>query len=242
METDKLNCLLKNRAKIQILLIVIFIASSCFFYSERDEKLPTVDNKDQYNSFVSGGLCSPPCWNGLRICQSHIDETTELLRSSNFLDIGSVELNDIVGNTSQCNEIIDDKENVALSIMCKYDDERICARLNFYDDILDSVSYYPNYKLSLEELIEVFGDPEYVSIQPWGAECMACDMDLFYPKINLVIGHSSNECSAWEKRCRYVIDGEPLDLSIQVTYIGILPDSFFEQRDMANYYSWPGFE
>ncbi len=54
--------------------------------------------------------------------------------------------------------------------MCKYDDERICARLNFYDDILDSVSYYPNYKLSLEELIEVFGDPEYVSIQPWGAE------------------------------------------------------------------------
>ena len=238
-----MKCLQRNRTKIQLLLILMFVSSSCFYcYGTKDERLPTVDNSDQYLSFVSGGNCSPPCWNELKICQTHIDETIDLLNSSNYLDLDSGEFDEKIGSLDSCNEIVEDKEYVAISIMCKNDEDRVCARLTFYDNILQSVSYYPNYKLSLMEIIEIFGEPESVSVEPWGPECMACDMDLFYPDINLVIGHSSRECSAWGERCMFVIDGEPLDPNIQVSFIGIAPDSYFEKYLNYAYYDWPGIE
>ena len=223
------------------LLLCFAFMSSCRSYGRPDKKYKEHPNQNEYISFLSGGSCKAPCWHGLEVCKTTYHEAISMIDELTFLDSYDIDRNRLESGT-YCEGDRIDKKLTALKIICDDDSENICARLNFAGELLVSITIIPNYAFTLEDAVNVFGEPDNVEASQWGPECLACTLLLLYPDKQLTITHGTFVCSAWSERCVPVMSGSPLNPSLQVTGMSITPTGEFEYWEHITKYDWPGLE
>jgi hypothetical protein len=110
-------------------------------------------------SLLTGEPCEPPCWQGLTPGQSTLQEVNEFMRTSGFVNPGSV-------HRSQLHR---SGQWVGVSIWWRSTVGGGSRSNKFIVEggVLDSVTIYPDYVLTLQRLIDRYGPPEnYVAGLP----------------------------------------------------------------------------
>lgn len=226
-----------------LLLPILLLSCLCSLYpsGEEDEVLPEIPNEYKDFSILSGTPCSPPCWQNLEICNSTYDDVMNKLHQLAFLDSNSIEKS-ISRASTRCEVDEQEVEMTSLVINCAEPRGRTCARIVIHDDRLQFITLYPNFNLSIGDIVEIYGPPEFVTAEPWGAECPGCDLSLYYPESQVVFEHFSMDCSVWEGRCQPVYEGMPLDPDLRVTNIRFLPYEWLSKFPIEDYgQPWTGF-
>jgi len=188
-------------------------------------------------SLLTGEPCEPPCWQGLTPGQSTLQEVNEFMRTSGFVNPGSV-------HRSQLHR---SGQWVGVSIWWRSTVGGGSRSNKFIVEggVLDSVTIYPDYVLTLQRLIDRYGPPErYVAGLPISGP-LYYEVTLFYPTYGftteLVVPYDDGTlqpetrvASVWYFRAatmeRFV------ELGCEAGYLGGAPDKSLEAlRD------WPGY-
>jgi len=125
-------------------------------------------------SLLTGDPCEPPCWQGLTPGECTEDDVSEFLQTSKMVNRGSVFRGDRTTATAGV---------VGVSIQWRSTSARGRAHNSFAVDagVLNHITIYPDYDLTLERLIGRYGPPEkYISYLS-GFERQWVDVTLYYP-------------------------------------------------------------
>ena len=125
-------------------------------------------------SLLTGDPCEPPCWQGLTPGESAEDDVNDFLETSELVDPGSV----IRGDRTSATEGV-----VGVGIRWRSTAARGRGANSFAVDagVLNHITIYPDYDLTLERLIERYGPPEKYVSHLSGYERQWVDVTLYYP-------------------------------------------------------------
>ena len=179
-------------------------------------------------SFLTGEPCPAPCWYGLEIGVSTEEELLETLKKLSFVDQESIHQ---VNNVFWPGEVA-----YAIEYNCSRQSGYLCGDVGLVDQTIIYISQFLQYRLTLREVIDILGPPEYMDYY-W--------MDPHNPQIlvSFLWSEKSILASANIKNINQIddlIEGEALsaDMLIEsITYS--VPDGF--QREV-NKLPWPGIK
>ncbi|NIN64989.1 MAG: hypothetical protein GTO63_09870 [Anaerolineae bacterium] len=126
-------------------------------------------------SLLTGEPCEPPCWQGLTPGESTLQEVNEFMRTSRFVDPQTVDRSQLDRGGQPVGLIIWWLSTVGGG--------RGYNSFSIEDGVLNYMTIYPDYPLTLERLIERYGPPEkYVAgLRGWGFVPLDVAVTLFYP-------------------------------------------------------------
>ena len=124
-------------------------------------------------SLLTGEPCEPPCWEGLTPGVSTEEDVAEFMESTRLVDTRTVSR---VGMTRG-------GEVVGVSIRWHSTAGRGAAgnRFAIEGGVLQDITIYPDYDLTLERLIERYGPPQKYVSHLSGYERQWVDVTLYYP-------------------------------------------------------------
>jgi hypothetical protein len=128
--------------------LVLFILSSCS--NRAPEELPKFESPNFMNTWLEVS-CELPCWFGIVPGQTHLNEANNILNTI-------PEINYIESFT----ETEDANGNVRFDVTGG--GYRIIGGMLVYnsdDEIIDSIQYFAGDSISLQDVIEVLGEPSY---------------------------------------------------------------------------------
>ncbi|MBN1120923.1 MAG: hypothetical protein JXJ17_07575 [Anaerolineae bacterium] len=138
------------------------IAQHTFEQSWRSGLLDADDLEDRGISMSIDEPCLPPCWNGLIPNESTEDEVKATLSDLEMIDSQSIEY-----FYSEDNDEIDVRWDSAL-----VDNSIYGGRIEITNGVLDQIEIVVEYELSVQELLDVLGAPDFYEIVPFGAESL----------------------------------------------------------------------
>ena len=135
---------------------------------------PTLSPELMDHSWLTGIPCSPPCWYGLEIGKTTPEEAQEKINQLSFIE----------ANVTKW-------DNISVPLYCKGQNYYYCAELRFDDNILSEIGIFPNYEITLKEVVDAIGPPDFLSYSPISPEGFRRDcvihiywlerkMDVFY--------------------------------------------------------------
>lgn len=208
---------------IMFFLLGIFIMSCMIteFFPESDSaKFPEDPRVDR--SFVTGQPCEAPCWYGLRVGESTLDDIRKTLPELPFADVDHIH--------EQPTGAFGPNEK-SFTIPCVYSEElESCAHLETsLDGILRGITIHIDYGLPLQAVVQKLGNPEYYTADPLPDQDI-CLLGIYWPQINIVAivedSPRTNHCSNNQN--------EPINLDLQVVSL-----VYFEISDQKNYDIYP---
>ena len=144
--------------KSKIFIKYIFLLSAFFFCSCDTKQIfpglwpsptPTLSPELMDRSWLTGIPCSPPCWYGLEIGKTTPEEAQEKINQLSFIE----------ANVTKW-------DNISVPLYCKGQNYYYCAELRFDDNILSEIGIFPNYEITLKDVIDEIGPPDSLSIGP----------------------------------------------------------------------------
>ena len=128
-------------------------------------------------SLLTGEPCEPPCWQGLTPGESTEEVVAEFIRASRFVDTRTLSRSSFTRLTGGGDEV----SGVSIWWRSTVGGGGGSNTFTVEAGILDSVTIYPDYVLTLQRLIERYGPPErYVADLPISGP-LYYDVTLFYP-------------------------------------------------------------
>jgi hypothetical protein len=125
-------------------------------------------------SLLTGEPCEPPCWQGLTPGVSTHEEVNEFIRTSRFVNPQTLHLSGLHRAGGQ-------RVGVSISWRSTVGGGRGSNNFTVKGGVLEGITIYPDYGLTLERLMERYGPPEKYVANLSGYERLWIDVTLFYP-------------------------------------------------------------
>ncbi len=189
--------------KITLTLLGVFIMSCVIPESWVERNKPTFPEDSRVDrSFVTGQPCDAPCWYGLRLGESTVDDIRATLLQLPFVD----------QSTLREWNISTDGSELGFHFDCVYyNPPGSCGVLETENGKLRKIVMSVQYPLTLQSSIDLLGIPEYYTTGPSPTEDI-CIVSVYWPKKNIV---AVVEESPREKHCSPT-SNEPIDLDLQI--------------------------
>ena len=190
-------------------------------------------------SLLTGEPCEPPCWQGLSPGESTEEDVAEFIRTTRFVDTRTI----YRGRITRGGDV------VGVSIWWRSTAARSRnVESNSFDidtGVLEDITIYPDYDLTLERLFERYGPPEKYVANLRGFERRWVEVTLYYPThgftVDLVLPYNgrmlqpeSKVTSVWYFRAAPL--ERFLELRYEAGYGGPTPD-----ERLRTLRDWPGY-
>jgi hypothetical protein len=230
------------RIRIGLPVLLLLLAAACGLLPEgSQEPTPTVDPVYVDPAFLSGEPCEPPCWNGFELGVSRPDEVYEFARSSPYYEEANIE------DKANCPVLYHDPETGAniqtgdgrcVWLRCEGVIDQACAMFWFKDELLIGQILSPSVAITLGEVIDRYGEPDYFAVTP-GQRAYTCQSLAFWRERHFVIINRENN----RARCRDVIAPSAatglVSPDLLVTEVFIHQPGYFDYGDVI---PWQGLQ
>lgn len=116
---------------------------------------------------LSGLPCAAPCVYGIRIGETSLDQVIPILKQNGLSECQTEESASWIG------------------ITCGYS---VVVQVDKATSIVNATRFYPSIPISLAEIIEKYGEPDFVSLQAEGpAESPTSRITLFWDKVKMMV-------------------------------------------------------
>jgi hypothetical protein len=224
-----------KRSGLHICILILLVGGLAGCQTTSPTPRPALEAALMDRSLLTGKPCLAPCWYGLELGKSTKAEVLATLQTLSFADPATIQ-EDADGYWDL--EIHKNLPATLIGIDCRQP-QRQCAGLLVSNDKLVSIGLFPNYDLTLREVVEYLGTPDYVrAVSESGPT--TCKLMLWWPKRQIELERSVPNGEAF---CKAVKAGERLDpnLTIQRIYYN-LPQWFTEIPMEGLDHPWPGFK
>jgi hypothetical protein len=187
-------------------------------------------------SILSERPCALPCWYGLFVGKSNKDDILKTIPMLSFLDKNSLNESD-----SGYFDYISGINQAAREISVSWNKPHArWGRFLVYNNILVEISYMPNSKLTIDELINYIGYPDFVRAYPGSPEGMeGCSIFFSWKNKQLDILHYQ---STGRDLCKQANTENIIDKQLSIDGVSIeMPDFFpYIENDSqkATKYTW----
>lgn len=216
----------QKRAFPIVLFLLGFFILGCmiseFLVGPDSSKFPEDPRVDR--SFVTGQPCEVPCWYGLKVGQSTLDDIRKTLPQLPFANADQIHeqpTGDFGPNEKW------------FTVPCVYSEEfESCAELETLPDgILRRIIIHIDYDLPLQLAIQKLGNPEYYTSNPLPDKDI-CSLGIYWPQKNIV---AAVKDELRTERCSDYAN-ETIDLDLQV--VSLVYVEISDQKDY-DIYPWP---
>lgn len=187
--------------------------------------------QDVDRSFLTGRPCPPPCWYLLKVDESDTEQVLSTLGGLDFVLPGSIRE---TGGGMWLNET----SATAIHFSCPYSND--CGTLIVSQaGVLKGIYLQVGYDLTLRQVVNSLGPPEYIDFGTWHPEVISCQVNLNWPArlVSIQILQKSSEAI-----CENLHDGGTLLASTEVAYISYLSAEGFRPNPGPGLrrIPWPG--
>jgi hypothetical protein len=211
--------LLKHR--ILTVLLIFFFIIGC-------KEDPLIDR-----SFVTDQPCSAPCWQGIKINQSSSDNVITILHNLPFVEQSSIVVKRIKQGNGQGDRRI--------TFDCSHPTQRRCGEITLTNDKVISIWLSVEYPLTLKEVVDKLGVPDYVTFDLYHPDVGGCIITIEYPNMGIAMRSVDTRS---ERACNGLEKGEGLNPKIRVDELRY--QSPVEPHESSctepGCVRWPGFE
>ena len=164
--------------KIVISLLILTVLTSCAAPPTQDSSPVPVLESPQPTAFpemadigdgglLSGLPCAAPCVYGIQIGETPLDQVIPTLQQYGLSDCLT-------------------EENLSwIGITCGYS---VVVQVDKATSIVNATGFYPSLPISLEQIIEKYGEPDFVSIQADGPEdAPTSRMSLYWDELKMTV-------------------------------------------------------
>jgi len=159
------------------LLWLILLVSCAALETEFSPQVPVLESPQptalpERANIGDGGLlsglpCTAPCVYGIRIGETSLDQVIPMLEQNGLSECQTEESASWIG------------------ITCGYS---VVVQVDKATSIVNATGFYPSVPISLAEIIEKYGEPDFVSIQAEGsAEASTSHMSLFWDELKMMV-------------------------------------------------------
>lgn len=142
--------------------------------------LPAIIDRSPF----TGVPCSAPCWYGLVIGKSSEGEVRSTLEVLPFLDQSTIDYVQRKWMPGIAPNI--DAQGVDVYASC-IRPHQPCVELSVADNVLTRIDILLNYQISVGEIVENLGAPDYVGTQQSGVEVRTCEVVLIWYSKQLIL-------------------------------------------------------
>lgn len=218
-----------NKKSLAIIFLLLgFFMISCaiseYFFESDSSKFPEDSRIDR--SFVTGQPCEAPCWYGLRLGESTLDDIRETLVELPFVDASKIH-EQSTGDFGPSEKL--------LVVRCVYSKEsESCADLETSTDgKLHRIILGVYYDLPLQSVIDQLGTPKYYLAYPSPNKDI-CILEIYWPEKNIV---ATVEDSPRTRHCSND-KNEQIDLDLQVVSLVYVEINAQDRQNNENH-PWP---
>jgi len=213
-----------------LILVIALILNSCSDRVVASDKTPVIDR-----SFITGELCDAPCWYGLEINRSTKDDVLSTLNQLPFVESRSYKEYETYW--------LDGSLTNALQYECVKSNANPCGILTFYKGILKKNWLSVNYDLTLENVIERLGMPDYLTYF-WPNPSGICEISVLWIEKGITISFDNKNNY---NECENVIDGNGVTPGVLVESVlytsrEVLEATFNIPGGCCESIKWPGFK
>ena len=198
---------------------------------------PTLAASLMDRSLLTDQPCSAPCWYDLELGKSTKTEAMATLKMLSFWDANTIHEE---GYNYWDPAIHYDVPSLLVSAECIQPQQQ-CIGLNFVNDVLMEMGFFPNYPLRLGEAVAHLGPPDYVRAE-MGLGNAECRLALIWIKRQTTILHLDRSWQTRQKLCESVQAGKSIDSALTVDVISYQLPQQFADIPLAGWdQPWPGF-
>jgi hypothetical protein len=185
--------------------------------------------------------CRTPCWYGLKIGETSLDDARKVIPQLTFIDPASEKISN-VGYYDYSKDV-----NFGANLVTykyKQPNNLICVALTFVDDKLVRINFGPNYQFALQDLVDKIGPPDYVGARAITPEITDCEIILTWLDRQISVSYYERQKNSGRDLCKIVRDAgmKPLgELQIQNVYIEF-PEQLQGEIQGNNDQHWNGFQ
>ena len=199
--------------------------------------LPTVPINLTDRSWLTDQPCRAPCWYSLKIGTTSITDAQKMVIELPFIDPNSVKNTPATFWDPISDEGLDSR---FLSYSCKQPNSMVCSSLQFVQNKLIEIRLYPNYQITLKEVVDSIGPPDYVEATAMTPEIVDCMVRLYWWDRQMTISYRERKENTGRDLCQMYKDAghKPLpNLNAEDVWI-VSPDflSWLGKHD-----PWTGF-
>ncbi len=226
-----------NRWGIRLCIfgLIAWMLTSC--QSPVQTPTPTLEASLMDRSLLTDKPCSAPCWYGLELGKSTKAEVLATLQTLSFADPKTIDETARGYWDYAANE---DKAATLITIDCRRPNRPypVCAGLTVYNDILVDISLSPNFALTLKEVVDHLGPPDYVGA-PILMNLTTCQLMFMWVKKQILMEQSE---PIGKTLCEAVRAGQRLDPNLTVDEIEYMLPPWLALAPMEGRdHPWPGF-
>ena len=136
-------------------------------------------------SWLTDQPCVAPCWHSLVPGKSSQIEAIAIAKGLSFLDNKNVKLDGATG----------------ASFFCIEPPSEICVAMGFEHGMLSNFWIYPNFQITLEQVVNKLGPPDSFFFSYKDPESTNCSLSLFWIKRQMILGHSESQQGSQDELC-----------------------------------------
>lgn len=178
--------------------------------------------------------CTAPCWYGLIPGKTSREYAIETTGNLSFLDSKNIKLREITGASFYCIE----------------PPNEVCVAMGFENNKLSNLWIYPNYHITLEQVVQRLGPPDSFYYSYKDPESRNCNLNLLWLKRQMILGYSDTQQGSQIDLCERIyqekgkISKSLLIQSVNLktsSEIEMIIETIQEPGTGQNYMLWKGF-
>ena len=183
-------------------------------------------------SFLTGEPCAAPCWYGLKLDEATQETILSTLRGNELVDESSIRIYD--------NSVWPQFPTASEVYFCSKSEKHHCNTAVLSQGKLKMLWLSVQYDLTLKEIVQRLGEPDYISYAPYHPETRGCTLALYWPKSRLFV---ENVSETDDSVCQALSAGKGINPNIKVTGMVYAVSEAFGPGLTAGwpYAAWPGF-
>ncbi len=221
--------------RLRMLGLIVLVLAGC--QSPVQTPMPTLEASLMDRSLLTDKPCPAPCWYGLELGKSTKAEVLATLQTLSFADPKTIRESassywDYTANANMAATVIgiDYRRPTPSSLGC--------AGFTIYHDTLVEIFLSPNYTLTLKEIVDHLGPPDYVGA-PILMDRTTCQLMFMWVKKQILMKQSE---PIGKTLCDAVRAGQRLDPNLIVDEIEyMLPPWLALAPEEGRDHPWPGF-
>lgn len=228
--------------QVIILLISTIISASCYPSPESTPTFPFVPSEFTDQSILMNAPCIAPCWNNLVPDKSSTQDALEVLTHTKFINPENI----VIRTSVWWADTKDGEPIPAIRILgsCAQPAETVCVGILVVNDKVKEITISPNYKLTFEEVVVNWGNPDFIESYPYGAECAGCILRLYWSKYSARLTNVDRRCAEGVNICKIIYDGGKIPHGFvveEIIYSGSVPP-YAKDWNKDSRMPWTGFE
>jgi hypothetical protein len=231
-----------RRIQIIITSLFTFILAGCNSFSVSTPTFSSVPSELTDQSVLTNQPCKAPCWYNIIPDQSSTQEVVDVLSNLAFIDTFNIHI--LRSNWWATSPDEDPVPAFNIKGFCTQPTQDLCVEITIVKDKVKRIIIFPNYKLTLEEIVDNWGNPDYMLSFPYGAECSGCTVILSWSRSSIEVTSVDRRCVEGGNICKMIHDGGKIPHGFivdQIIYSGSVPPHI-EEYNKESRMPWIGFE